>query len=56
MVDSVKRKAADVEVEMRGAVILRGDEVPQLMQSVASGTSDMLKAASNPRQCGQVNS
>jgi hypothetical protein len=56
MVDSVNRKAAELDLEMRGAVIFRGDEEPQWIHSVESGTSNMVKVTSNPRQSGQVNS
>lgn len=56
MVESVNWKAADPDLEMRGAVIRRGDGEPQWTHAVASGTSVMLKAASNPEHWGQVNS
>jgi len=56
MVESINWKAADPDLEMRGAVIRRGDAEPQWTHAVASGTSAMVKAASNPRHCGQVNS
>jgi hypothetical protein len=56
MVESVNWKAADPDLEMRGAVIRRGDGEPQWIHAVASGTSVMLKVTSNPEHWAQVNS